>query len=503
MILNVIIADDEYFIRQRLKKIIPWESLSLHYVGEAENGEEVLTLLKEYVVDIILLDIKMPKMSGMKVAEHIKEHYPHTKIIILSGYNDFEYARSSMHYGVVEYLLKPVEPHILTASLTACISKIEKERHMYSQLNQYHHYELCSNLSNVLNGSMSLPEFKRDFPSFDHYTCCLFVGIFLPTQPESLVRGLTDILRTRQYSCEYWQEKESLYLMQFFFSREEHSATLPGLLHAWQNQDPASWSFLVIGELFPLSDNWKPYYQKVLRGLNQRYFYPETMLLTDYDNKPDPQIKERLRTIRAALVKLLNSRESDQFENYIKTLFGEIHDSGSGEYLSLAIMEIFVTYHMYYQIPASPDISITDFVSSMIDEEYRSAELQDTVISYGLQCMRQSDATPSDVSMSKKIMAFIQEHYQEPDLTVSQIAEFFQLNSSYMGTAFKKVNNLSILQYMTQIRMEASKTLLENSNLKISEVAEKAGYSDVFYFSKKFKKFYGYSPKDCANRRNP
>lgn len=89
MILNVLIADDEYFIRQRLKKIIPWEEMSLYFAGEAANGLEVLEFLKSAPVDILILDIKMPKMGGLEVCEHIYHHYPATKIIILSGYNDF------------------------------------------------------------------------------------------------------------------------------------------------------------------------------------------------------------------------------------------------------------------------------------------------------------------------------------------------------------------------------------------------------------------------------
>ena len=105
MSLKLLIADDEYFIRQRIKKIIPWEKLNLIFAGEAENGQQVIDHLEKEPVDLLLLDIKMPHMNGIETARYIKEHFPSVHILILSGYNDFEYARTAIRYGVKEYLL--------------------------------------------------------------------------------------------------------------------------------------------------------------------------------------------------------------------------------------------------------------------------------------------------------------------------------------------------------------------------------------------------------------
>ena len=119
MSLKLLIADDEYFIRQRIKKIIPWEKLNLTFAGEAENGQQVIDHLEKEPVDLLLLDIKMPQMNGIETARYIKEHFPSVHMLILSGYNDFEYARTAIRYGVKEYLLKPVaaEEQILVAAL--------------------------------------------------------------------------------------------------------------------------------------------------------------------------------------------------------------------------------------------------------------------------------------------------------------------------------------------------------------------------------------------------
>ena len=128
MSLRLLIADDEYFIRQRIKKIVPWETLDLVFAGEAENGTQVIEQLRQEPADILLLDIKMPQMNGMETARYIKEHFPSVHIIILSGYNDFEYARTALRYGVKEYLLKPVANEELERALKECIESIAVER---------------------------------------------------------------------------------------------------------------------------------------------------------------------------------------------------------------------------------------------------------------------------------------------------------------------------------------------------------------------------------------
>ena len=150
---GLIIADDEYFIRQRIKKIIPWETLDLEFAGEAENGKQVIGLLESTHADILLLDIKMPQMDGIETARHIKEHFPHIHIIILSGYNDFEYARSLLRYGVKEYLLKPVSPKELKEALSDCLASLEAEKHRELAVRSYQEYKKNTALEAVRTSS--------------------------------------------------------------------------------------------------------------------------------------------------------------------------------------------------------------------------------------------------------------------------------------------------------------------------------------------------------------
>ncbi len=126
MSINILIADDEYFIRKRIIKIIDWEGLNLRLITEAENGKDAIKTLRENRIDIALLDIKMPILSGLDVAKFISNKSLKTQIIILSGYPDFEYARRAIDYNVMQYLVKPIDTQTLNECLKKAIKQIEK-----------------------------------------------------------------------------------------------------------------------------------------------------------------------------------------------------------------------------------------------------------------------------------------------------------------------------------------------------------------------------------------
>ena len=126
---KIIVADDEFYIRKKLLKIIDYSGLRLELAGDFENGQGVLDYLSGHHADIVLLDIRMPKVSGSgwrHATGNIHENHPETKVIILSGFSDFEYAQMTLRYQVFDYLLKPVEADTLNTTLENCIRRIDE-----------------------------------------------------------------------------------------------------------------------------------------------------------------------------------------------------------------------------------------------------------------------------------------------------------------------------------------------------------------------------------------
>lgn len=135
-ILKVIIVDDEYLIRNLIKMKIDWEEVGMEVVGEAANAEQALELVDNLNPDIIFTDICMPSMDGIEFSKLVIERYSHIKIIIVTGYDDFEYARSSVRLGISDFILKPINSDELMQSLSKLRSIINSERNHEKEYNQ-------------------------------------------------------------------------------------------------------------------------------------------------------------------------------------------------------------------------------------------------------------------------------------------------------------------------------------------------------------------------------
>ena len=501
MNIQLVIADDEYFIRQRLKKIIPWEhtDLSLTLAGEVSNGLELLDLLKHTTVDIILLDIKMPKMTGLDSAKKIHALYPHIQIIILSGFNEFEYARTAMRFGISHYLLKPVESAALEAALKDCVQKIHSYHQEQSRLQNSYHYEMCSMISSVLSKQKTPSDFFHQYPRCSSYRYGLFLGLFIKENQNSFILKLASAFHAMGLFCEYFHETDYTSIF-FIFTTDKSSISHIESFLTDTIASTDTYTFMTAGNFFDLSDNWIKPYRRVLHLLLLRYFQPESILHLEYESLPERELYPDSTKLRQKLILLINTKKPDEFELFLSDLFSDIYQKRNLNYMQLLITEILLTYTICYPDKIDSNLNITEFVSGLFDEEHSLEPLKEILVSYGLQCMRSAAHSPSDIYLSQKIRSYIQQHYTDPALSVSTLAETFRLNASYMGTLFKKINNQSILQYLIEVRMEAAKELILTSNYRISDVAEMVGYTDVFYFSKRFKKMYGSSPKDFLHK---
>ena len=497
MSLKLLIADDEYFIRQRIKKIIPWEALDLTFAGEAENGQQVIEYLEKEPVDLLLLDIKMPQMNGIETAKYIKEHFPCVHILILSGYNDFEYAQTAIRYGVKEYLLKPVAAEELERALSECIQTIHSEQKTRHTLKNYEHFHLCSMLANIRDGILSYSDLCMQYPEFENFAYSIYCSVYISDHTHDAVLLLVDGLRKQNFLCEYMQESEYIYMLQIFLSDKEQ------LLHIGSCftdfiAGQKDYTFLYIENIFQVTTDWKPYYTRCLHLLTERYFSLESNLCISYSHPERPGFSEELLKMRKHFITALHTQNESDLVEYLETLFSSINHKKNSEYLSLVIHEIFVVYHVYFHIPENLAQPITEFAASVLDSEHSLENLKQEILFYGLQCIQKMDTIPSDLALCRRIMDYIGEHYTDPSLSVSQVASNFQLHPSYLGSVFKKAQHTSVLQYISDLRISAAQKLLKESTMKISEIAEAAGYSDVYYFSKKFKKSCGCSPKEYA-----
>jgi len=127
-LIKMMIVDDEVYLRDRLKKTINWTQLGVEIVGEARNGQELIEQFSELEPDIILTDIRMPKVSGIEMLAELRKMNKRVKVIFLSGYSDFDYAREALKLDVFDYLLKPINNKKIVEVITNCMTVIAEEK---------------------------------------------------------------------------------------------------------------------------------------------------------------------------------------------------------------------------------------------------------------------------------------------------------------------------------------------------------------------------------------
>ncbi len=507
MKLRLAIIDDEYFIRQRLKKIIPWEALELEFAGEGENGHDVVRLLEEAPPDILMLDIRMPKMDGLEAARLIHEDFPWVKVIILSGYSDFEYARSTMRSGVSDYLLKPVDQETLTRILEGCIQKILMERKKQEQLRLWEHSEMQNHIAAACAGQIDFSQICGLHPELSSRKYGRFLAVFSENHTWDALCGFLKSRLPAELFRETLQETESVRIMLLLSEKQE---TLTGLDPVFPRFFPQKneFCFLAAGTVFPLDSPWKFPYRQTLLALDRRYFEERpALILKETEEMPSAEpdsekIASRdLTRLRQKLILLINTRDEKGFCGFIGGLFEDIRKHQNIRELHLLLSEFYVTCRIHFPQVFADEAAMRSLASEQIAEEYSLDTLKSAVISCGMECMDTASLAPSDVSLSRRITGYIEKHYQDADLSVHKLAEIFQLNPSYMGMLFKKVNHQSILQYLIRVRMEAAVRLITEGQYRITDIAKMVGYPDVFYFSKRFKKTYGVPPKEFIGRQ--
>ena len=145
MALKIFLVEDESVVREGLRDNIPWEQFGYQFVGEAGDGEMALPLIRKTKPDVLITDIKMPFMDGLTLSHIVGQEFPEMKIIIISGYDDFEYARQAIKVGVEQYLLKPITRRNLQKALTEVKEKVESEQEQKNYMNKFrderHYYE--------------------------------------------------------------------------------------------------------------------------------------------------------------------------------------------------------------------------------------------------------------------------------------------------------------------------------------------------------------------------
>lgn len=523
---KVIIVDDEYDIRQGMKHIINWEEQGFTIVGEAEDGEEALELFRKEKPSLIISDIKMPGMNGLELAQLIKEENPTTKLIILSGYNDFTYARDGIRCGINSYLLKPVDPEelcrelanvkeILQTELTAVYSERQKTEWM----NDYFYRKLVC--GGNLNNNTLLNEYWMSFHENQYFAVLLVeidgYGELLIDQSESdiclkrfAVRNILDEIVGEAEIGRVFEESDNRFGILLMgdeakLSKMSVTALTRNMVDCTEHYAGQMIS-IGVGDRITSVQEIPISYQKAIDALGKRFFNQKKRVF--YGDEVNKSLNAWSLIWKAqGLLEAIQHLNQRELELQLSSLFQELnHKDAPMDTIKDVLVYTLVELGRLV-IEAEGDwnqmyldrFGETDWIVSVrtyLEAECRLKEICLDIIYY--LDRKRSKPIQSNIN---EIVHYIDNHYWE-ELNLKRLSDVFYVSSAYLGQLFMKETGQYFNDYLNSIRIKEAKKLLFNDQLSIAEISEAVGYKNTNHLYIHFKKMTSLSPGDYRKKCN-
>ena len=544
--LKIFLAEDEVVVRETIKRMIPWEELGFELVGEAADGEMALPLLIRQQPDLLITDIKMPFMDGLTLARLAKKEIPGLKVVILSGYDDFNYAKQAIGIGVEDYLLKPITKNALIERLSEIRSRYEHEKTQKEYYEKFQRemqaYEKNSSrdfFEALVGGSMDMMEvYKRaEKLGLDIVAEAYNVLIFTMNCDEDF-SGQRD-----EYSS--W-EAESLELLENFFAghssamlfrsnifsygvllkgqretiEENTRACVDEIRKILSRQDGRREWFLAVGQSVDRLSQIQKSYHTASRAFSQRYLYDENILYYDEmetmehpGGQAETEDNAYLQKVDvnalnpAILQKFLSNGLQEETENFVKDYFYAI---GQEPMESLVFRNYVILNVRFSVISFIKGLGCdTNEMESADTEEVlaESGKNMESAIAYAKKMISQAieirdqNSGNKNRSILKTVVDFIDSHYMDEEISLNTVANVANVSSNHFSTLFSQNMGQTFIEYLTSLRMNKAKELLRCTGMRSSEIAGEIGYKDAHYFSYLFKKTQGMTPSDYRKAR--
>lgn len=505
---TLLIADDEKNIRDGLKCILDWESLGFTLCGEAANGEEALSAILKNTPSLVLLDIRMPKLTGIDIIRIAREQGYKGRFIILSGYSDFSYAQAAIRYGVEYYLTKPIDEDELLDAINTIKESLEQEHRKSDNIALYREKAKDVILQELITGTwkrdgrtgLSSADFQSMELTSDIYQVVIYERFgSLPEHKNCNFADLLNITNSGNHSFEHFEEEnKNVILLKGSFALKRFEEFLN------QEENPADLFFLTYGRPVKNLDEIYLSYEEASTLIKRRFFCIQGQNTLGYDELPavtshSSQISDdKLHEYCDTLTDYLQTNNRKQIAATFFSLEEYLNNVDSSlESVRLFLTDLFLRLkENINKIYNSSRISFPSN-SAVIDHIDHCNYLYEIIfyLSEQVKSVMDSNDNSSRDSVLDDILYYIDNNYQN-NIKLETIAPLFGYNSAYLGKLFTKAIGENFNSYVDHRRIEHSKKLLEQNNIKVYEVSEQVGYKNVDYFHKKFKKYVGISPAE-------
>jgi len=526
---KVLIADDEELERKALKHILQQKMPELEVVGAARNGDEALDLARESCPDIVLLDIKMPGITGLEAAREMMRLNQETRIIITTAFDNFEFAQEALHLGAYDYLLKPVHPNHLLAVLENCIKDIEARSQIIDEntkikehLAEVGPYIESSFIYDLVNGSISGKEEIERRASVLGITqlpsSAMVIAFERGYKPQSHSEFQYQLIKQKVFEVAKACFKDLPSVSITPFTADKFVLLVP-----WNGRNRAETHYdfcqqrgeAIIQELaqfdISVSIGIGKYYQDIgkirqsyLEALEaQRWlaFTGRSKItngMNSQQNGSIAQFRAYQNKIDSELVDLICAGDWGRLREELDILWNNIRLSNAGEELqkAFALELLVVLYRSVIMSNKTQQISILNLSSAKkVMDSNTSGELRDCLYEAILEIIEivQTGKEESLGSLITIVKSFIHKNFSQ-DITLEDAAHLVHVSPCYLSRVFSQEVGVPFKKYLITVKLDYARRLLLSTNKSINEIALESGYHDISYFCRAFKKNVGIPP---------
>lgn len=464
--MKLLITDDQNSVHMFFDRMLHYEELGITRVFHAGNGQEALEIIKKEWPELIILDIRMPVMDGISLLKMIDEFTFEHRVMILSAYDEFEYAKKCMQFGVKDYLLKPIDIREVKKLLEQSIREISEiqQKSLDKTFQKY--------IKKAADGTEFIPE---ELEKHGYGVVCFESG----NMPEFVQGNIklfwaveTADMEIRVYEAENQKEWECFYALQ----KEKNPDIRIGF------------GYYHVGKA-----EFMQAFTESVEALKQGFYttgtyYYEKDYFTYYQGTEAGKLSEQLK-------KSFETGDVQEMKQAVEKLFfifkrGKVPPDYVQDFC----------YGFLIQLNSDFVETLKKLRSSTVSESLHSADSA-AVKNMFLRLMlsMRLDIPPKDVQMDedvvRKIRHYIDTNY-EKDISLITLSKHFFISKYQISRLFKKQFGINYSDYILKVRMEAAEMILANSNEKIDDIARRVGFEETSYFSRVFSKYFGMAPRE-------
>ena len=515
--MKILIVDDEERTLKGLTTQIDWKSLGFDTVLMASDGMEGFENALQQRPDILLCDVRMPRLDGIEMVRRLQSHLPNLVPIFMSGYSDKEYLKAAIRLRAVSYVEKPIDENELIEAVQEAIAirqkmqRLQSEEKLLSRQAEQEFVRLClsSPQGNAKEQMLSLLP-QLGYPdAVPSYATCFLVRFQAEPEalplPERVKALLEEALPQKKHLLVQDKHREQVQIYFLFTQSPLSAGTLSRLRDTLQGAYEGYPLFFSQGEAnLPFFASYQTYASAVIR-LQNAYFFPEGSFLyeeggREYPSLPPgksllPDDPAQIETLYQAALASREQKEGEALLDGLSLRYYANRDAIPSQILDL-YYNLEKRLKRFYQKEGILKGDLFEGLMQEVQHHFSFFALHEDLRQKTLYYYQATENAALESSIIRQIKGFMENKYPEPSLSVKDIGDHVGLSASYVCTVFKNETGQTLNQYLTTLRMEKAKLLLADASIKIGEISTQVGYLDGSYFGKSFKRYTGYSPSE-------